>query len=45
MNPQLNQYLVVTNSIPHRRPPATQQVPLHPRRLRMARWAQKVQPR
>jgi hypothetical protein len=45
MNRQLNEYLVETNSIPHRQPPATQPVHLRPRRLRMARWAQRIQPR
>ena len=45
MNSQLNEYLVVTDSIPRRRPPATQ--PMHPRhrRLRMAGWAQRIQSR
>jgi hypothetical protein len=44
MSPQMNEYLVSTDSIPHRRPPANQPMPVRPRRLRMARWAQRIQP-
>ena len=41
----LNEYLVATDSVPHRQPRANQSVHLRPRRLRMARWAQRIQQR
>jgi hypothetical protein len=45
MDRKLNEYLVATNSVPHRQSPTFRPVQPHPRRLRMARWAQKIQPR
>ncbi len=44
MSPQLNEYLVATDCIPHRRPLADRPKPLRPRRLRMARWERRIQP-
>jgi hypothetical protein len=39
-----NEYLVATDSVPRHRPPAGQSMPRRRRRLRMARWAQRIQP-